>query len=150
MNYDVALNKLQNICSRQEKSPADVVASLKKWDVPREDHQKIISKLKSEQFIDEKRYAIAFARDKIRFDHWGMVKIRIMLHQKGIGREIVEEVLNNIDRDEYRSMIEKELNKKRKSVKGTPYQIWAKLARFGSSKGYEMQDMEPFLGSERE
>jgi hypothetical protein len=40
----------------------------------------------------------------------------------------------------------KELAKKRKSLKGSPREIWAKLARYGSSRGYEMEIMHDFLG----
>jgi regulatory protein len=100
--------------------------------------------------MDDRRYAMAFTRDKIKFEHWGIIKIRIMLNQKGIDRKITDEVIKEIDRIEYRTMIGNELDKKRKALKGTPYEIWAKLARYGSSKGYAMEDMEHFLGSERE
>jgi hypothetical protein len=43
-------------------------------------------------------------------------------------------------------MIGRELTKKRKSLKGSSYEIWAKLARYGSSRGYEMEFMAEFLG----
>jgi regulatory protein len=150
MNTDVALNKLKDICSRQEKSPSDIITLLKKWDIPAEEHEKLISILKTEKFMDEYRYASAFTRDKIKFDHWGFVKIRIMLHHKGIARDIVEEVFHQVDRDEYRSMISHELNKKRRTLKGSPYEKWAKLARYGSSKGFELRDMQEFLGDQGE
>jgi regulatory protein len=150
MEISVALDKLRTICSRQEKAPADIISFLKKWDVDSSQHQQVIGKLRSEKFIDDRRYATAFTKDKIKFEHWGFVKIRIMLNQKGIDKKITDEVIKEIDRMEYRAMIGKELDKKRKSIKGTPYEIWAKLARYGSSKGYAMEDMEHFLGSEGE
>jgi regulatory protein len=150
MEISVALDKLRTICSRQEKAPADIISFLKKWDVDSSQHQQVIGKLRSEKFIDDRRYATAFTKDKIKFEHWGFVKIRLMLNQKGIDRKITDEVIKEIDRMEYRAMIGKELDKKRKSIKGTPYEIWAKLARYGSSKGYAMEDMEHFLGSEGE
>jgi len=148
MEISAALDKLRNICSRQEKAPADILASLKRWGVETVHHQQILERLKTEKFIDPQRFARAYMRDKMKFDHWGFVKIRIMLQQKGIDKGIIDEVIGECDRDEYREMIGRELAKKRKSLKGTPYEIWAKLARYGSSRGYEMQDMERFLGNE--
>lgn len=150
MDIQVALDKLRNICSRQEKCPADVVALLKKWDVSAENHSKIIHQLKNEKYMDEKRYANAYVRDKVRFDHWGFIKIRIMLNQKGIDRSIIDDAIGDYDLTAYKSMIEAELKKKRRSVTGNPYEIWAKMARYGTSRGYEMEFMKEFLGDNGE
>jgi regulatory protein len=141
-----ALEKLRQICSRQEKCPADIVALLKRWGIDQGHHQEIIRKLISERFIDEHRYAAAFVRDKTSFDHWGMIKIRYFLQQKGIAKAASDKAIGEIDQDEYRKMVGKELAKKRKSLKGSPREIWAKLARYGSSRGYEMEIMHDFLG----
>jgi regulatory protein len=147
MTPDLALSKCRQICSTQEKCPTDIISLLKKWDIPAEEHEKLLKTLKSEGFINEERYARAFTRDKIRFDHWGFVKIRLMLHHKGISSDIIEAVFRETDRDEYRSVVAGELNKKRRTLKGSPYEVWAKLARFGASKGYTIDDMREFLGA---
>jgi regulatory protein len=145
MEIPQALNKLREICSRQEKCPADVITLLKKWDIGQELHHEILEQLKSERFIDEYRYASAFIRDKMKFDRWGIIKIRFLLKVKGISRDVVENALGEIDKDEYLSIIGRELGKKRKTLKGAPREIWAKLARYGSSRGYEMEYMREFL-----
>jgi regulatory protein len=148
METATALVKLQEICSRQEKAPAEVIALLKKWGVEQEKQGEIIEKLKAERFIDETRYASAFVKDKIRLDHWGTVKIRFHLNHKGISPGITDKALKEIDKQEYRQMISKELDKKRKTLHGTGREIWAKLARYGSSRGYEMDVMRDFLGAD--
>lgn len=148
MDTATALVKLQEICSRQEKAPADAIALMKKWGVAQEKQGEILEKLKAERFIDEDRYASAYVKDKIRFDHWGMVKIRFQLNHKGISQDITEKALREIDKQEYRKMISKELEKKSKTLKGTGREIWAKLARYGSSRGYEMDVMRDFLGAD--
>jgi regulatory protein len=145
MDLAVAMTKLRTICSKQEKSPADIILILKKLGVEKELHDQILDKLKSEKFVDEQRYASAYTRDKIKFDHWGFVRIRFMLQQKGIDKKIIDKVIEAFDTNEYHSIISLELSKKRKTLKGTRYEIWAKLARYGISKGYEMHDMEVFL-----
>jgi regulatory protein len=140
-----ALDKLRQLCSRQEKCPADVVVLLKRWGIEQEHYQGIVEQLKSEKFVDEYRYSVAFVKDKIKFDRWGIIKIRYLLQQKGIAREVLENAIREVDQDEYRRMIGREIDKKRKSLKGTPREIWAKLARYGSSRGYELEFMQDFL-----
>lgn len=148
METPQALDKLRQICSRQEKSPADIIQLLKRWGIDQPHHPVILDRLRLEKFLDENRYAAAFVADKIKFDHWGIVKIRYMLHQKGIGNAAVDNAIREIDHDAYRNMVGKEMAKKRKSLKGTPREIWAKLARYGSSRGYEMEVMREFLEDE--
>ena len=148
MESRIALEKLRHICSRQEKCPADVTALMKRWDVDHEFHAEIIDKLRDEGFIDEYRYASAFVKDKCRFDHWGIIKIRYFLHQKGISGKVAETAVSGIDRDEYRNMVSRELSRKQKTLKGSPYEIRGKLIRYGLSRGYEMEIMRDFLGGD--
>lgn len=148
MDIPQALEKLRVICSKQEKAPGDILTWLKRQGVDGEHHQKILTQLRAEKFVDDNRYAAAFVRDKIKFDHWGIIKIRFMLHQKGIDKSTAEKALREVDRDDYRSMIGREIEKKRKSLKGESAALWAKLARYGASRGYEMEYMRDFLGSE--
>jgi regulatory protein len=145
MDKQIALTKLRQMCSRQEKCPADVLSLLKRWEVDEDQHDTIVEILKKEKFVDEQRYALAFIRDKIKFEHWGIIKIKMTLQQKGISKNITDDLLKQVDRNEYKEMIGRELAKKRKSLKGTPYEIWAKLARYGSSRGYELEYMQEFL-----
>jgi len=142
----MALEKLQKMCSMQEKCPADIILLLKRWGVGQEHHENIISRLKSDKFIDEGRYASAFVKDKVKFDHWGFLKIMYFLKQKGIPRNVVDDACKAIDRNDYAIMIKKELDKKKKTLTGKRREVAAKLARYGSSRGYEMEIMHPFLG----
>ena len=142
---EAALRKLQQLCSRQEKCEADVMVLLNRWGVEKAKHVEILARLKQDNYISESRYVAAFVKDKIRFEHWGMVKIAYMLHHKGISRKTTEEAFRSIDKTEYRRMIVHELEKKRKSLKGSPRENWAKLARYGTSRGYEMEFMHDFL-----
>ncbi|HJZ41602.1 MAG TPA: regulatory protein RecX [Bacteroidales bacterium] len=146
-NATKALNRLQKICSMQEKCPADILLLLNRWGIAPEHHPEIINRLKAENFLDENRYASAFVKDKIRFGHWGFIKISYFLRQKGIPGKIADEACKSIDRDDYSVMIAKELEKKKKTLKGPPREVWAKLARYGSSRGYEMEYMREFLDS---
>ena len=140
-----AMDKLQKLTSMQEKCSADVVMLLKRWGIAPEHYPDILNRLKEHHFIDDRRFAAAFVRDKILFDHWGFIKINYFLRQKGIPEKMIGESFATVDRDEYASMIRRELGKKKKTLKGPPREIWVKLARYGTSRGYEMDLMHGFL-----
>ena len=58
------------------------------------DHQqavKVLNVLVEEKFVDDRRYAAAFARDKSTIAGWGAVKIRYMLSAKGISKDSISE-----------------------------------------------------------
>jgi regulatory protein len=145
MEPQQALQNLRKLCSKQEKCPADLLGLLKRWGVNRDKHQEILEKLRAEGFLDEHRFAAAFVRDKMKFEHWGIIKIRYYLRQKGIAQSVCDHSLAAIDHDEYRAMVGRELEKKRKALRGTSREIWAKMARYGASRGYEMDIMQDFL-----
>lgn len=144
------LDKLKLICSRQEKCCQEIVQLLKKWDVSDDHFEAILNQLTASDFINEQRYARAFVMDKMRFDRWGLIKIRYALRLKGINDEVVSEVLNLVDMLEYRKMVHKELATKMKTIKGNAYEIKAKLFRYGYSRGYEPEIIQEFIGHDSE
>jgi regulatory protein len=132
-----ALARLRQICSRQEKCLSEAIVLLKRWGLSDEQASAVTDSLVKEKYIDESRYAAAFVRDRIGLDKWGMIKIRYQLYRKGIPDSIVQDALGSVDKHKYVAMIRKELEKKRKTLKDTGRELWARLTRYGSSRGYE-------------
>ena len=91
-----------------------------------------------EKYIDESRYCRSFVNDKIRFDHWGRIKITAALRQKKIDNEHIQAALSQIDEGYYRTLLQEILIKKRSSLgnEESPANR-AKLARFAISRGFE-------------
>lgn len=148
MESDQALDKLRHLLSRQEKCTADVREWLRKWGIDPSRQDGIIETLTRERFLDEYRYAAALVMDKIRLDHWGIIKIRYFMRQKGLPGAVIDQAIAGIDQEEYRDMVGRELAKKRKTIRGAKREVWVKLARYGSSRGYEMDVMRDFLGED--
>ena len=80
-----ALHRSAALCSSSEHCIADIREKLSRWGIGEPDARTIVERLVQERFIDEGRYAIAFAKDKFRFSGWGRIKIRYALQQKRIG-----------------------------------------------------------------
>lgn len=138
--YKTALTKAMAICSRSEHCPDDIRSKLQLWGVGETDIVRIISELTRENFINEKRYAEAFVKDKFRYNKWGKVKIRAGLKMKKIPGEIIKTALDSIDDETYRKTIEDLISVHRRSVKAkNQYDLKGKLLRYGLSKGFESE-----------
>ena len=58
-----------------------------------EDIPYILHLLEKERFIDDRRFAGAYVRDKLRFNGWGKNKISYMLRSLGVEENIIREAL---------------------------------------------------------
>lgn len=137
--YNYALNRAMALCSRYEKCVKDITEKLSAWGIDDETATGlIIEELIKNKFIDERRYAAGYAREKQRINRWGKIKIRAMLKAKGIDRLTIEEALANIDPVEYSSILKEDLIRKRSSIRSSgEYELKGKLIRFAQSRGYE-------------
>lgn len=137
VSSQLALARLQKICSLQEKCITDILQKLKTWEIPEQDSQKIIESLKSDKFIDEERFAVFYVRDKNKINKWGREKIRYTLLHKGIAPEIIEAALSEIKEEKYNDTLKELLIKKKRETKSNnPYELRGKLIRFGTQRGY--------------
>lgn len=135
-----AFNKAAAYCSRCEHCLSEVKEKLCQWGVFDElVHQRIVSQLMDEGYVDEGRFCRAYVRDKFRFNHWGRQKIAMSLCQKGLPSALVDDVLDELITDEDASEAAfKVLQAKVKSVRAdNPYELYSKLMRFAASRGIE-------------
>ena len=135
-----AFNKAAVYCSRSEHCVSEVCEKLRQWGVSDVDmQQRIVHQLKEELYIDERRFCHAFVHDKFHFNHWGRQKIAMYLCQKRLPSTFIEEALQEIADDESLQAAKDLLATKLPSVKANnAYELYAKLMRFASSRGIEM------------
>ncbi len=137
-NFEKELAKAMTFCSKKEICIADLKEKFDRWQTNKDFHEKIISTLIAEKFIDEQRYATAFANDKLKYNNWGRNKIAFSLKQKKIAAPIISNALNNISTLEYNQIIKKLIVKKLKANKNEDlYKLKAKIYRYLVSKGFE-------------
>jgi regulatory protein len=99
---------------------------------------RIINRLIKEKFIDERRFCRSFVNDKLKFNHWGRIKIVYELKKRSIKPETYSDAIDSIDENEYMSILTGLLKGKKHSVKGRSAQDnFQKLYRFASSRGFE-------------
>lgn len=112
-----ALPKLKQYCSYQERCHAEVKEKLFTYGVYKNDADEIISKLIEENYLNEERFALMFAGGKFRIKHWGKVKIKNELKQKGISDYCLKKALAAIDKDAYQKTLYKLADLKLKTLK---------------------------------
>lgn len=137
-----------NICCKSEKCAFDIHQKLSEWGVDNVDDERIIQELIKERYIDDRRYAEAYVRDKFRFNDWGRIKIGFMLRNKRIPSEIIHLAMEEIDDEDYFLKLKELISAKLKTVKSSDkYETKAKLYRFAQSKGFESDIIEKVLHS---
>ena len=133
-----ALAALQRLAARSEKSSGDAMRLMQRWGVPETERRGVLARLIKERFIDDRRYAEAYVREKSRLAGWGERKIAMQLRAKGISQEIVKQALGAIDGDSQRLRLEDKLRRKLKSIKAVnDYELRGKLLRYALSLGYD-------------
>lgn len=140
-------DRMRRLCSRREYCRSDIMSKVVvALDGDREQAAKIVETLVNEKYIDDLRYASAFARDKSSIAGWGETKIRYMLSAKGISREVVTQALEEIDASRARTRLEKLLENKLKTLKDDP-QCRLKMLRFALGRGYGYDEAAEALDS---
>ena len=139
---DEALASLMRLCARAERSSGDALRLMQNWGVAKEEQQGVLQRLIKERFIDDRRYAEAFVREKCNLSAWGRYKIQSALKCKGIARDIIIEALAALNSTDNKKRLQDRLQAKIKHIKyDTAYQLKTKLIRYALSLGFEMDEV---------
>lgn len=138
-------DRMRALCSRREYCSKDVLKKLMTaLDGDAAKAEEVVGKLVEERYVDDRRYAAAFARDKASIAGWGAAKIRYMLAAKGVDREIIASALEEIDVNRADARLEKLMENKARSLKDDP-QRRIKLLRFGMGRGYSYEEVSSVI-----
>jgi len=141
-----ALSKLAAYCSKAERAESDVRRKLINWEIEQDAADRIIARLKKENFLNEERYCRSFIKDKLQFNKWGKTKIIFELKKKQISKSVINSCFEEIDNDDFKAPLSKLLTTKAKSVKASnDYEKKIKLIRFGLGRGYSLEQVQKCL-----
>ena len=147
MTTDEILYKLAAKCSVSEQCLSDIEAKLSRYDLTEEERTHILRHLMEEKYVDDRRYAEAYVKDKYRFNEWGRIKIAQCLRMKGIDTETIKSAMGAIDEEEYMDILRDLIKAKRRSTRGSSeYEINGKLIRFATGRGFEFGAIRQCLG----
>ena len=128
---------LAALCAQAEHCQYEMQEKMRRWELPEDAQARIMAKLVKERYVDDERYTQAFVKDKIRYNKWGRRKVEQGLWQKRIDEDIRKRVLDDVDDDEYLSVLRPLLKQKRKTIKAkNDYELNQKLMRFALGRGF--------------
>lgn len=140
MDPQKVADRMRGLCSRREYCRQDIMKKvLAALGGDADEAGRIMDRLVEEKYIDDLRYASAFARDKSSIAGWGATKIIYMLAVKGIDRETIAAALQEVDEGKASDRLEKLLSAKVRSLKDDP-QCRMKLLRFALGRGYQYDE----------
>jgi regulatory protein len=135
-----ALQKLKQYCAYQERSHSEVKQKLYDLGVWKKEHDTITAALIKQGYLNEERFAIAFAGGKFRIKQWGRVKIKYELKQRQVSEYCIKKAMKQIDENDYRALLKKLADEKYNSLKGEQYLIRKKKTMdYLLGRGFEME-----------
>ncbi|HOW30134.1 MAG TPA: regulatory protein RecX [Bacteroidales bacterium] len=140
-----AFRKAADYCAAQERCLDEMRIKLRQWGVSDTLIQTTLEKLTNEGFIDEQRFATAFARGKFRLLEWGKVKIAMELKARKIPLALINKALDEIEETDYRDTIKSLLFKRFHGKNNPSREEIMKTTNFLIGKGFEIEIIKNIL-----
>ena len=117
-----------------------------RWGIDEDAQQRVVEYLVANRYVDDRRYARSFVNDKLKYNKWGPRKIEQSLWMKHIDESILREALDDVDNEEYISVLRPLLTSKRKTTKAeTDYEMNQKLLRFAIGRGFTFEQVKEVI-----
>ena len=135
-----AMARAMALCDRCEQCSPEILKKLSAWGLVSADAARIIARLKEMRYLDDMRFARAYAHDKMAYSGWGRNKIIAGLWAKRLGREFIEASCDELDPEEYSAVAERVIRAKaRMLAEGlATYENRLKALRFAAGRGFEI------------
>jgi len=139
LSAEEVLQKLRHYCAYQERCHQEVREKGYALGLRKKELDAVLSQLIEENYLNEARFAMAFAGGKFRLRHWGRIKIRYALQQKGVSTYCIEQALAQFDQESYQKILEKLAASKWQSLDPQDHILSRKkrLYDYLMQKGYE-------------
>ena len=138
-----AYTKITKWCAYQERAQQEVRDKLYDFGLHKEEVEQLLTKIISEGFVNEERFAISFANGKLNQLGWGRIKIKYALQQKRVSEYCVKKAINSLDENKYIQVLEDAFQKRSKMEKEKhPLKRKFKLMSYLASRGFERDLIE--------
>ena len=138
----VVFQKLSAICARAEHCQHDMLEKMRQWGVDQEVQARVMERLLKERYVDDERFARAFVHDKVKYNQWGRRKVEQALWLKHIDEHVARTALDEIEENDYLSVLRPMLKQKRKSLLSgkalSDYELNVKLMKWAMGRGFTM------------
>lgn len=137
--------KAEAYCAAAEHCRYDVQQKLQQWGATAEQIEQILCHLLEHKYIDEQRYCHAFVHDKLLYQGWGRMKMRVHLQAKYLPAAAIKQALEEIEEQTYQEVLQKVITTKKRSLKTSDPQAREKLIRFCLQRGFTYEEISEYL-----
>jgi regulatory protein len=112
--------------------------------------EEILSKLIEENYLNEERFATAFAGGRFRLKQWGKVKIKYELKQKQVSEYCIKKALASISEMDYLKTVQKLFAAKLSTLKSekNSFVKKKKILDYLLQKGFEASIINELLSEQ--
>lgn len=133
-----AKQNIYRYCAYQERSHKEVRNKLYEYGLYRDEVEDMLSALITEGFLNEERFAKAFAGGKFRMQRWGKIKIVNELEARGLTANCIKIGMKEIEDADYLQTLREILERKLSQLdEENAFVKRDKLARYAIQKGFE-------------
>jgi len=138
LTKEQALQKLRHYCRYQERCCSEVKNKLFELGVNKTEHDKMVTGLIEENYLNEERFALAFALGRFTMRKWGRRKIHYELKERKVSEEAIQKSLKQIDEELYVRSLQRLAEEKYASLRDEPYLVRKKKTiDYMAQKGFE-------------
>ena len=137
---DLIYNKLRHYCAYQERCHEEVRTKLLSLKIYGNNLEEIINKLIEDDFLNEERFAKAYAGGKFRIKKWGRGKIINELKKRKVSAYCINKAMLEIGQEDYLLTLNKLVSVTLKKYKtNNNFETKNKVTRYLISRGYESE-----------
>jgi len=141
-----AIPKIEYYCAYQERCHKEVTDKLYSYGLNTDEVGELLSRLVKSNFLNEERFAIAFAGGKFRQKYWGKTKIIRELKIRGISEYCIKKALKEIEDNDYEDSLKMLAEKYIRTHRlKNDFASKQKLLKHLMSKGYEYEQCQQII-----
>lgn len=147
IGIEAAWKRITRFCSYQERCHYETRNKLYTFGLYPDQIEDLLGRLINENYLNEERFSIAFARGKSRIKGWGTQKIEMELRRKHISDWCIKKAIQSLNTEEYFQKAKQVFDKKNKLLEKEKNMLLKtqKLKRFLLSKGYDWNTINKLL-----
>lgn len=147
MDVKNTFSRLAALCARREYCQHDMLEKMRQWGLSEEDQAKVMQQLTEGRYVDDERFTRAYVNDKVRYGKWGRRKIEQALWMKRIDEDIIGNVLDEVDDEEYLAVLRPLVKQKLRTTRAaSDYELRMKVTKHALSRGFTMDLIRQCLG----
>lgn len=136
------LDRARHYCALSEQCETAVRQKLINWGATAEDIETVVASLRNDDYLNDMRYARAYAESKILQQHWGRQKVLYQLRLKHLPKEAIAESMKQVNEETYLAILSDEAEKKMRALGGEPTpDNRRRLLAFLASRGFTADEI---------